>query len=162
VTALDGDELAGVVDQFGALTRAELRRAVEEVAFRAGDDVDGEAVAAAVDRAEDRLQVVAVDHEDEELLVAGPGALPALPAGAENLPHVMDVPERSVDRATVAEAAEARLRAGAARAVSAGDRDRVAALLDATYDLEAWAPDVDATGVRARLDDALAGLDGSA
>lgn len=155
------DELAGVVDQFGALTREELRRAAEEVAFREGESVGADAVTAAVEDAETRLALVAVEgDEGRELLVAGPGALPTLPPGADSLPHVLDVPERSVERAAVAEAAEAHLRAEAARAVSAGDRGRVTALLDATYDLEAWAPDVDASGVRARLDEALAALDG--
>lgn len=156
---VDPDELAGVVDQFGALTRDELRRAVEEVAFRERESVDEAAVAEAVADAEARLALVAVDEDGEELLVAGPGALPALPPGADSLPHVLDAPERSVERAAVAEAAEAHLRSEAARAVGAGDRERVAALLDATYDLEAWAPDVDASGVRARLDEALAALD---
>ena len=157
---LDGDELAGLADQFGALTRAELRRAVEEVAFREGEAVDDETVCAAVARAEDRLRLVAVedDEEDEELLVAGPGALPTLPAGADSLPQILEVPERSVARAVVAEAAETRLREAAARAVGAGDRERVAALLDATYDLEAWAPETDASTVRTRLDDALDAL----
>ena len=120
---IDGDELAGIVDQFGALTPAELTRAVEEVAFRAGEEFDEEALAEAVDEAERRLGLVAVDRDGDRLYVAGPGALPRLPTEGENLPHDLDAPERSV--------------------------------LDATYDLEAWAPDVDATEVRARLDDAL-------
>lgn len=152
---IDGDELAGIVDQFGALTPAELTRAVEEVVFRAGEEFDEEALAEAVDEAERRLGLVAVDRDGDRLYVAGPGALPRLPTEGENLPHVLDAPERSVERATVAEAAETRLREAAARAVGAGDREQAARLLDATYDLEAWAPDVDATEVRARLDDAL-------
>ncbi len=156
---VDPDELAGIVDQFGALTPGELRRAVEEVAFREGESVDETAVGAAIDDAEARLALVAIDRDGDELLVAGPGALPTLPSGADSLPHVLDAPERSVGRAAVAEAAETHLRSEAARAVGAGDRERVAALLDATYDLEAWAPDVDASGVRTRLDEALAALD---
>jgi hypothetical protein len=156
---IDGDELAGVVDQFGALTPAELERAAEEVAFRAGETVGDEAFAEAVDEAEQRLQIVAVDRGGETLYVAGPGALPRLPAEGENLPHVLDAPERTVERETVAEAAEGRLREAAARAVGAGDRERVERLLDATYDLEAWAPTADASGVRARLDDALATIE---
>jgi uncharacterized protein YcaQ len=40
-------------------------------------------------------------------------------------------------------------------AVAADDRDRAEELLDASYDLEAWAP-VDAAGVRDRLDAVLA------
>lgn len=157
---IDGDELAGLVDQFGALTPAELEHAVEEVAFRAGEEFDEDALADALDEAERRLMLVAVDRDGDRLYVAGPGALPRLPREGENLPHVLDAPERSVERVAVAEAAEARLREAAARAVGAGDRERVEHLLDATYDLEAWAPDADATEVRARLDDALEGMEG--
>ncbi|MFB6168620.1 MAG: hypothetical protein ABEJ43_07210 [Haloferacaceae archaeon] len=156
---IDGDELAGIVDQFGALTPDELDRAVEEVAFRAGETVDEAALAAAVEEAERRLRLVAVDRDDGRLYVAGPGALPRLPTGGENLPHVLDVSERSVERAAVVEAAEGRLREAAARAVGAGDRERVELLLDATYDLEAWAPEADASGVRERLDDVLAEIE---
>ena len=150
---MNGDELAGVVDQFGALTRAELRRAAEEVAFRAGDDVDDEAVDDRIREAEATLRLVVLDGG---LLVPGPSALPTLPPGADNLPHVLDAPERSVDRSRAAEAAERRLREAAARAVTGDDRERAATLLDATYDLEAWAPAADASDVRARLDDAFA------
>jgi hypothetical protein len=156
---IDGDELAGIVDQFGALTPAELDRAVEEVAFRAGEEVDEAALAGAVEAAERRLRLVAVDRDDRRLYVAGPGALPRLPTGGENLPHVLDVPERSVERRAVVEAAERRLREAAARAVGTGDRERAELLLDATYDLEAWAPEADASGVRERLDDSLAAME---
>lgn len=155
---IDGDELAGIVDQFGALTRTELDRAAEEVAFRAGEPFDEDVLAEAVTEAERRLRLVAVERDGETLYVAGPGALPRLPTEGENLPHVLDAPERRVERAAVTEAAESRLREAAARAVGAGDPERVAVLLDATYDLEAWAPEADASEVRARLDDALEGI----
>jgi hypothetical protein len=153
---VNDDELAGVVDQFGALTRAELRQAVEEVAFREGEAVGDDAARERVAEAEASFALVAVETDDETLLVPGPSALPTLPAGADSLPHVLDAPDREVDRDRAAEAAERRLREAAARAVADDDRERAAALLDATYDLEAWAPGVDASGVRARLDDALA------
>jgi hypothetical protein len=155
---IDSDELAGLVDQFGALTPAELERAVEEVAFRAGNSVADDTLAEALDGAEHRLQIVAVDDGNDRLYVAGPGALPRLPPGGENLPQILDVPERTVEREVVVEAAERRLREAAARAVGAADRERVELLLDATYDLEAWAPVADASGVRARLDNALAAI----
>jgi hypothetical protein len=47
----DPDELAGVVDLFGALARPELTRAVVELAYRDRGAVDESAVAAAVDAA---------------------------------------------------------------------------------------------------------------
>ena len=43
--------------------------------------------------------------------------------------------------------------------MAAGEDERVAELLDATYDFEAWAPDADARGVRERLDTAIDGGD---
>lgn len=154
---LDGDELAGVADQFGALTRAELGRAADELAFRRGETVEEATVERAVEAALDNLRLVAVEHDGEALLAPGPAALPTLPAGAENLPHVLDAPTRSVEPAALADAAERRLRTAAARAVADGDPDRIAALLDATYDLESWAPAaVGLDGVRERLDAALA------
>lgn len=145
---LSDDELAGVVDLFGALTRAELDEALSELAFRRGADPPGDdAVEAAIERfalLEHRLEGAA-----EPLVLPGPAAFPTEPDGAEDLPHIMDVPDRDVDRAAAGETALARL-AGAADGDL--DEDRRARLLDLTYDLEAWAP-VDAGDLRARLDD---------
>lgn len=155
----DGDELAGIAEQFGALTRAELLWAAEEVAFRDGREFDEAAVDEAIDRALDRLRLVAFDGPERRLLAAGPAAFPRLPAAADRLPHVLDISERSVDRAVLVEAATRRLRGAAARAVDEADRDRMTRMVDATYDLEAWAPEADAGGVRERLDDALDRLD---
>jgi hypothetical protein len=81
-------------------------------------------------------------------------AFPTLPDGAEDLPHIMDVPGRDVDDDEVVEAAERRLRADAAVAVDAGDVERIERLLDVSYDLETWGAN-DVSGVRSRLDDAL-------
>jgi hypothetical protein len=156
--APSGDELAGIVDLFGALTRDQLRRAVREAAFRAGDDVDGEAVAAAIDGAVDEYRLVTHEVDGERLLVAGPTAFPTLPEGAEDLPHIMDVAERSPDRAAVGESVARRFRAETARAVDRGDVEAIERLLDASYDLETWAP-VELSGMRDRLDDALAGAE---
>jgi len=158
---LDGDELAGTVDPFGALSRAELREAAREVAFRRGDDLDDAALAAAVDDAVAAYRLVVCppeavrfDGDGTDLLAVGPTAFPEPPEGAEDLPHILDVEPRDVDREAVGRAAEKRLRAEAARAVSAGDADRAAELLDVSYDVEAWAP-VDVSDVRERFDSAL-------
>jgi hypothetical protein len=67
----------------------------------------------------------------------------------------MDVEDRYVDRERVGEAAEERFRADTARAVADEDEERMAALLDVSYELEAWAP-VELGEARERLDDALA------
>ncbi|QKY20216.1 hypothetical protein B4589_007435 [Halolamina sp. CBA1230] len=138
------DELAGIVDLFDALTREELSQALVELAYRRGDDVREGAVADAVDEAVAEYYLLelpadAVDGEiDDAALVVGPVAFPTLPDEGEDLPHILDVPERSVDRATAAEHAAERLRREAATAVDGGDEARVALLADVTYDVEAW------------------------
>lgn len=167
----DPDELAGVVDLFGALAREELLRALVELAYRQRGDVDESAVATAAEPAVawavERYYLIEYapdeatdgDAADEEpLLTVGPVAFPALPAEAEDLPHILDYSTRSVSRASLARSVETRLRGDTARAVAAADDDRVRHLFDVTYDLEAWAP-VDVTDVRERLDDVLAELD---
>ncbi|MEF8856348.1 MAG: hypothetical protein V5A16_02880 [Haloplanus sp.] len=147
-----GDELAGVVDLFGALTREELEAALGELAFKRGEAVDDDAIEEAVAAAIEGYYLVTVDRGDETLLVPGPVAFPALPDGAEDLPHIMDVPDRDVDE--VVEAVERRLRADAARAVDAGDAERIERLLDVSYDLETWGA-TDVSDIRSRLDAAL-------
>jgi len=187
------DDLAGVVDLFGALDRAELRRALAELAFKRGESVDDDALADAISQAVAGYYLVPVPADAAEVppgsrggeraegpddpdaaessgtdadagdapdpLAVGPVAFPSLPPGAEDLPHILDVPERRVDRDALAERAVAQFRADTARAVQAGDADRMTALLDASYDLEAWAA-VDVADVRERLDAALDDLDG--
>ncbi len=175
------DELAGVVDLFGAVTRAELERALDELAFRQGEAADAEALRDAVEGAVEAYYLVAYrpdgdagDAEgvaggggadaadgggdaaegDPELLAVGPVAFPTLPPDAEDLPHIMDVPDRTVDHEALGRRVLERLREDAARAVDAGDDERVEHLLDVTYDLEAWAP-VEVSEVRKRLDVAL-------
>ena len=186
------DELAGVVDLFGALARSELERALEELAFkRGGQSADAEAISAAVDDAVDRYYLVAYEPEvgsadgtassgdsesagdgvgsenpgdgvgdegandgGEELLAVGPVAFPTLPPNAEDLPHILDVEPRDPDREALGRRVRDRFREEAARAVDADDVERVEHLLDASYDLEAWAP-VDVSAERERLAAAL-------
>ena len=149
------DELAGVVDLFGALTRAELGRACSELAFKRGERVDADVFAADIKDAVTSYHLIVVaDHgtDADDLLVAGPTAFATLPEGAGDLPHILDVPARDVDQDDVAAAVEARFREDAARALGAGDEERVAELLDVSYDLDAWGP-ISLDGVRERLDD---------
>ncbi|WP_335999892.1 DUF7109 family protein [Halorientalis halophila] len=152
-----GDELAGVVDLFDALTSTELRRALAELAYRCGEEVEPEYFDGDVAAALATYHLVAVEPADAEepLLVAGPVAFPELPGDATDLPHMLDVPDRSVDRADLATAAENRFRADAEKAIDAGDEERIRELLDVSYELEVWAP-VDVGETRQRLDDALA------
>lgn len=173
----DADELAGVVDLFGALSADEVTTALVELAYRQHGTVDEErveqAAGRAVDWAVERYYLVtftpseldgggerAGDAERDaagthSLLTVGPVAFPTLPTEAEDLPHILDVETRSVSREALARAVETRLRGDAARAVAAEDETRIQHLFDVTYDLEAWAP-VDVGEVRDRLEAALA------
>jgi hypothetical protein len=139
MTTPSHDELAGIVDLFGAMTRGELAEARSELAFRRGrepaSDPD-EAVEAAIE------EYVLVEHEG--LLVAGPAAFPTLPPEASDLPYIVDVPEREVDRGAVGEEVREDLLA------AVGEREPET-LREASYDLEAWTS-VDASDVRARLE----------
>ena len=154
---LEADELAGVADAAGGLTRAELRTAVDDLVARAGATLETD-LEAAVAGALDRYYLIevpvpeGVDADGGPLLVPGPAALPRLPEGGEDLPHLLDVEPRPVDREAAAVAVEDRLRADAARAVDAGDADRATLLLDACYEVEAWGP-VDLDDVKASLAD---------
>lgn len=155
------DELAGVVDGFGGLSRVELRTALDDLAARAGDEADPEAIETAIDDAlasyhllelpPDEALVAPDEHAiDEALLVPGPAALPELPDGGEDLPHLVEIEPRAIDREAAARSVESTLRADAASAIDTGDADRAAVLLDACYEVEAWGP--------VTLGDAKAGL----
>jgi len=154
---LTSDDLAGVVDVVGPLTRGELERACGELAFKQGEDADATAFESAIERALTGYQLLSVDDHDADatgpLIVVGPAAFPTFPDGVADLPHILDVPERELDREAMATAAERRFREDAAAAASVGDEGRIAELLDVSYDLEAWGP-VELGAARDRLDDA--------
>jgi len=150
-----GDELAGVVDLFGALTREELSQALTELAFKQGAAVDDAAVTDAIETAITDYVLVEYkakggDANSESLLTVGPAAFPTLPPNAEDLPHILDYEKRAVDRDRLAEQVQTRLKAEADEAVAADDADRAAVLLDVSYDLEAWAT-VETDAIRASL-----------
>lgn len=127
---LTGDELAGICDLFGALTREELAAARSELAFRRGREAGPE------EAVEEALSdYVLVEHEG--LILAGPAAFPTLPEGAGDLPHILDAPEREVDREAAGEAVLESLHV----------EDDPDLAREVSYDLEAWAP-IDASGVR--------------
>jgi len=154
---LTPDELAGIVDVLGPSTREELARACGELAFKRGEDVDADAFESAIESALSTYHLVAVADHDAEgetpLVVVGPAAFPALPDGAEDLPHILDLPDRSIARESMGEAAETQFRRDAADAVGRDDQERIQRLLDVSYDLEAWGP-VELATARGRLDEA--------
>ncbi|ELY43150.1 DUF7109 family protein [Natronorubrum bangense] len=153
------DELAGVVDLFGGLTRPELERALSEAAFRAdGQSVDESALETAIDDALESFALVRYErpHQDAQpLLVAGPTAFPSVPTHAEDVPHILDVDPRDPDRDALGETAHKQFVEQLEAAIDAGDDDRIDHLLDVSYDLEAWAP-IDLTAERNRLEAAIA------
>ncbi len=158
------DELAGVVDLFGALTKAELTDALGELAFKQGRDVDGATREADIDAAIDAYALVEYDpvdatvdepvddvaRETETLLAVGPTAFPTLPPNAEDLPHIYDYDRRSVDRERLAEQVCQRLAAETATATAADDAARADELLDVAYDIETWAA-VETGNIRSKL-----------
>jgi hypothetical protein len=157
------DELAGVVDLFGTLTRAELCRGLAELAFKRGEEYDPDRFAGTVEAAVRSYHLVAVDPAeaglagpmDGEVLVAGPVAFPELPAGATDLPHILDVPERDPDIEGAATAAAERFRQDAVTAIEKTDHERVRELLDISYELETWGG-LDLSATRERMDAELA------
>ena len=155
------DELAGVVDLFGGLARDELEQALVELAFKQAEEVEREAVAAEIERAVEDYYLVDAEYAaeggseaTETLLVAGPAAFPTVPENGEDLPHILDVPDRELDREELGETVADRLFEEARTVAAAGDAERAQELLDVSYDLEAWAP-VEADDVRERLDRAF-------
>ncbi|WP_114577008.1 hypothetical protein [Saliphagus sp. LR7] len=153
---VSADELAGVLELFGGLTRAELERALSEAAARSGapEPELGPALAAA----RRSFGVVVVTHDGTSLYVAGPTAFPTLPEGGEDLRHILSVDPRDVERAAAADAVRGRYDRAVRAAIRAGDGDRLRELLDTSYDVEAWAP-ADFEDERDRIEDALAGLE---
>lgn len=163
-----GDELAGIVDLFGALTREELSAALTELAFKQGSDVDDDAVTDAIDTATAEYVLVEYEPADpvdsdaselddetgeddaETLLTVGPAAFSTLPPNAEDLPHILDYEKRAVDRERLAAQVSSRLQAEAETVVENDDTERAAELLDVSYDVEAWAA-VEVDAVRESL-----------
>lgn len=153
------DELAGVVDLFGALTREELAAALAELAFKHGEGYEPEQFGGDIDAARAGFQLVRVDdHALEDItdpvLVVGPTAFPELPPDARDLLHILGIDDRGVGPETATAAAVEAYRRDAATATADGRTGRIEELLDVSYDIEAWA-DVDLGETRELLDDAL-------
>lgn len=149
---LSSDEVAGVADLFGGLTRTELKEALAELAFKNGEGYDPDQFGGAIDRAIASYRLVSVEGVVEEpLLVPGPVAFPDQPSGSRDLPHILDVEPRAIDRDTAGDAAVSQFREEANEALEKDDGDRIERLLDVSYELEAWAS-VDVSETRNSLD----------
>jgi len=151
---LSGDDLAGVVDAFGALTRAELGAALTELVFKQGEETNPEEFDDIIDGAIDEYQLIRLDEAEaagEPPLVVGPSAFPTRPEATQDLHHILDIDERDIDRERAGEAATARLREEAALAIEMDDAETIARLIDVSYDIEAWAP-VELDEIRTHLD----------
>ncbi|MEF8777336.1 MAG: hypothetical protein V5A36_00340 [Natronomonas sp.] len=140
------DEVAGIVDLFGALTPEETADALSELAYRRGEEVPADAI----DDAIETFALVEFDADGERLVAPGPAAFPELPDGGEDLPYILEVDTRSVDRETVVCAATERLRSETDRIVADGDRSRAGDLIEVSYDIEAWGG-ADLSAVRGQL-----------
>lgn len=149
-TTFSGDELAGILELFDALTVDELTQACSEVVFKeTGESPDDEAIAEQIDDARESFHLVTVPDHDPTLLVPGPVAFPTLPTGARDLPHILDIPDRSVDRTEIAESLATSIES---ELEEEPPEDRIHTLVDLTYDLESWAA-VDVSDLRAVVDD---------
>jgi hypothetical protein len=155
---ISGDELAGVVDLFGGMTREELGEALAELAFKHGEEYDPDAFSDVIDEAIVEYYLLALEPDDVEadvdapVLVAGPAAFPELPENARDLTHILDVETREIDRERAGLRAAEQFRTDAAQVVAAGETEQIGHLLDVSYELEAWGP-IDLSDVRKRLDD---------
>lgn len=172
-----GDDMAGVVDLFGALTRTELRHALAELAFKRGEEFEPDAFSdtithavetyhlvpvAASAVAEPFEQAVTIDDDDDHanesspsVLVPGPVAFPTVPDGGMDLPHILDIDSRTVDREQAGESAITRFEADVSAATNEGDTERLTELVDISYELEAWAS-VDLSETRATIEQTTA------
>ncbi len=167
-----GDDIAGVVDLFGALTRTELRHALAELAFKRGEEFEPEVFADAITDAIGTYHLVPVDTDavaqfepavtaettgeqtnepPDSVLVPGPVAFPTVPDGGMDLPHILDIDTRTVDREQAGKSAITRLEADLSDASNQADTDRIAELVDISYELEAWAS-VDLSEKRAAIE----------
>ena len=143
------DELVGAVDLFGGLSREELIGGFEDIGARMGGDVDINALNLRIDEAIEKYYLVEV--ADRGLLVAGPSALPELPEGGEDLPHLILVGEREINREELEKGVAERLGKEVEIAIFEKDRNQIESLLDVCYDLEMWAG-VDVDGIRKKLE----------
>ncbi|AHF98751.1 hypothetical protein HALLA_07665 [Halostagnicola larsenii XH-48] len=161
------DELAGVVDLFGGLSRDELERALSEAAFRAdGSSIDEHALSEAIDDGLESFTLLECPAErvttdetaldpETTFLVSGPAAFPTVPEYAEDVPHILDIDRRRFDRGVLGRAARERFTDAVEAALDGEtDDDRLRDLLEVSYDIETWGP-VELSDERAHIEEGL-------
>ncbi len=142
------DEVAGVVDLFGALTPKETANALSELSYRRGEDPPTNVT----DDAIESFKLIELEADGRRLIVPGPAAFPVLPEGGEDLPHILEVENRSIDHDVIEQAVSKRFRSAVESVITAGDRERANDLIEISYDIEAWGgPDL--SSARPRLED---------
>ncbi len=139
------DEVAGVVDLFGALSPDATATALSELAYRRGE----EPPEGVIEDALAEFALVEFEHDGDRVLGPGPAAFPTLPEGAADLPHILEEKRRPVERNAIERAAVSRLRSEAEDPASLSG-DRAATLVEISYDIEAWGGR-DLSDVRTRL-----------
>ncbi|MFB6254806.1 MAG: hypothetical protein ABEI06_09355 [Halobacteriaceae archaeon] len=137
---ISSDELAAIVDLFDGMTHQELHKACKELAARKGRDYNHDQVSQVIQAAIESYHLVAIDSEEGSFLLSGPVAFPQLPEHGDDLPHILDIPDRDLTKSVVVDAVEQQFRKDAAQAVNRADVDRIQTLIDISYDLEAWGP----------------------
>ena len=149
------DELAGAVDLFEGLSREELISGFGDISARMGDYVNVETLSLRIDEAIEKYYLVEI--VDRGLLVVGPSALPELPEGGEDLPHLILVGEREINREEVEKSVVERVSKEIEIVISKKDRDQMERLLDVCYDLEIWG-EIDVEGIRKKLEEVIDGM----
>jgi hypothetical protein len=139
---IDADELAGIVEPFGALTRLELRQAASVLCYRRGVDVPELVLEYAIDRALSSAALLvaplAVPTPLEDApIVAGPTASPSHPGEFDDLVGLLGVDPRPIDPTALERAAENLRQRIAETGGAVVNTIPAAELADA---LEAWDP----------------------
>lgn len=156
---LSGDEIAGIADLFGGLTREELGQALAELAFKGGEEYDPAAFEGQVDEAIETYKLIRIVPEavaadvQDPVFVPGPVAFPELPPAGEDLTHILDINRRDIDDSAGEIAAVETFREDVETALDAGESSRRNRLIDISYELEAWGAE-DLSELRERLENA--------
>lgn len=146
--SLTPDTLAGIVELFGALTDAELCDACAEVDFRhEGETRPDEEYLQEIETALESNHLARIDESDT-LLIAGPAAFPRVPSGGDDLPHILPIEPRTVDRSSAAERIIAELQH---ELEENPEPARQESIIDLCYDIESWAG-IDTSHIREQLD----------
>lgn len=130
------DELAGAVDLFGGLTREELIQGCEDICARSGEVIDFEFINDKIENAIKKYYLV--ELKERGLLVIGPVALPKLPEGGEDLPHLIQVENRLINKKEIEKIVFERMEEEIKVNSFEEDLESLERLLDICYDIEIW------------------------